>query len=334
MLQKPEITFLTRPIDVGQKSYYLILRAFLKNIWYGVRGIKIPEPPEFGGHSAVTRSVIHGFRNIGIPVNLDPESIEEVADTVHVLSDVNALKQAISWKQNGEIKKLVAGPNLVLFPSDEAAVIGSEAIDRHLVPSKWVQDLYQSDLEIIKNKLFIWPAGVDLNFWNTKFASNKTTTKDKILIYMKSKDIQQLKDVQNILNNNGQEFETVTYGKYEPIEFRQKLTECNAVVFINESESQGLALAECWAMDVPTFVFSPSIVKIRDRLFTQPNFSTAPYLSEFTGEFWFSKDELIECLDRYLKGKTNFEPRKWVQEKMSDEKSAEILYKLYSMKDH
>lgn len=325
MPQKPEITFLTRPIDVGQKSYYLILRAFLKNIWYGVRGIKIPEPPEFGGHSAVTRSAIHGFRNIGIPVNLDPETIEEVADTVHVLSDVYALKQAISWKQNGEIKKLVAGPNLVVLPTDDLA-ISSPEIDLFLVNSQWTRAVYIDDLPLLDKKIDIWPSGVDINYWQPR---EEIQRNQKALIYIKDETCFDLIErCEDCLSEKGFILKRLVYGKYELEEFRKELSTSRVSIFFSAHESQGIALAEAWAMDVPTIVWEPGIIKIKRKNSSKEeerHCSSAPYLTNSCGLFFKTESEFKESLSKFLKNQKSYSPRKWVIENLSDEKSASNL---------
>ena len=60
---------------------------------------------------------------------------------------------------------------------------------------------------------------------------------------------------------------------------------CLLAVFLSSSESQGIALAEAWSMNVPTFVWNPKPKELNGRYF--PSVDSAPYLTpetEFPGK--------------------------------------------------
>ncbi|GAA6212660.1 hypothetical protein NBRC116602_24010 [Hyphomicrobiales bacterium 4NK60-0047b] len=282
----------------------------------------MPKTPEFGGHSAVTRSVIHGFRDIGVSVNLDPKSLNQVAETVHVLSDLAALKQAISWKRQGQIKKLVAGPNLVVLPSDDLAISAPE-IDLFLVNSEWTRSVYIEDLPLLEDKINIWPSGVDIKFWQP---ADAIKTSDRALIYIKDKTCQSLiKKCEKALNEQGIVSQRLVYGEYQLEEFRKELSLSTISVFFSAHESQGLALAEAWAMNIPTLVWEPGSIKIKRKgsiNTLERTCSSAPYLTNSCGLFFKTETEFEDSLSKYINNKKSYSPRKWVIENLSDSKSA------------
>lgn len=99
----------------------------------------------YGGHYAVTRSLIEGLKKTDACFNYDPRNVAEVGDVVLVLSDTNALRQAIQFKRDGRIKKLLAGPNLVVWACDDGYVLASPEIDICIVPSNFPRVAYIED---------------------------------------------------------------------------------------------------------------------------------------------------------------------------------------------
>ena len=66
-------------------------------------------------------------------------------------------------------------------------------------------------------------------------------------------------------------------------QLRSLLNESYLSIVVGPPETKGLALAETWSMDVPTLVF---------RLKNEVGSARAPYLTNSTGAFWSSLDEL------------------------------------------
>ena len=85
-----------------------------------------------------------------------------------VLSGIEELEYAIFLKKNKRIKKIFAGPNIAIFPSEFKSIFQRKEIDYIVTPSKWVSDYYKRDLPIIKNKLKELPSGIDLDYWKPK----------------------------------------------------------------------------------------------------------------------------------------------------------------------
>lgn len=85
--------------------------------------------------------------------------------------------------------------------------------------------------------------------------------------------------------------------------------------FLSQSESQGIALAEAWAMDVPTFSWNPG--EFVYKMHTFKNVSSAPYTTSENGALWKDIDELYCVLDLFLKENT-YSPRKWILNNITD----------------
>jgi hypothetical protein len=246
---------------------------------------------------------------------------------VIVLSGISALKQAIRLKKKGRIKKLLAGPNLVNYPSDHKKIITSSQVDVCITPSIWTDSLYQKDCPDLIGRCQIWPAGVDVEYW----IPQTEIRKNLVLIYRKNTagPIDSVEPYVDWLIKNGNQVEVLDCGNYSSGEYRDLLSRSKIMIGFVYSESQGLAWAEAWAMDVPTLIWGNSA-----RLSLEhKEKSTAPYISSHTGltfeDFESFKKSFFLCEDSDF---GNFSPRKWVIENMSDQAVAKNFCKLANIK--
>jgi hypothetical protein len=102
---------------------------------------------------------------------------------------------------------------------------------------------------------------------------------------------------------------------------------CDFSVFISEKETQGIALAEAWAMNVPTLCWD-SFSSNMEGMVLMPT-SSCPYLTRQTGARWRSVDDLRQLI--YLYEKSYFSPRNWVISHMSDKVSAASLLETFAL---
>jgi len=114
---------------------------------------------------------------------------------------------------------------------------------------------------------------------------------------------------------------------YTNVEYRNLLDECLIAVFLSSSESQGIALAEAWSMDVPTLVFQGTNTTIDGQI--EFHSDAAPYLSDATG-LKFAEVGELESLRSIMQFKSDvWQPRKWVEEHMSDSQVATLAMRLF-----
>lgn len=281
--------------------------------------------PENWHHPAVTNSLLRGLQELGVNYNYNPSKLSEVGSTVVVLANIDALKQAIEWKRTGTIKKLLAGPNLVVSPQDHHGIIASTEIDRYMVNSNWTKTAYLEDAPQLARNITIWPAGVDVRFWDpSQTLSEKQTT--NVLVYWKTESEAFCNEIEQSLKKNSWNPVRIKYGQYTIETFKRELERCIFAVFISRSESQGLALAEAWAMDVPTLVWNPQELTFNGRTYSES--SACPYLSTQNGYDWKTIQEFEAILKIIPTNLHNFTPRSWTLQHMSDAACAEILLAL------
>lgn len=313
------ITILTKacPFD----SYH----SFLKRIFFHPAGLLkiVKAQKEIHGHTAVTKSILRGLKASGIKFNYNPLFSNRVAKTVVILSDVEALRQCIRLKQHKHNMKILAGPNLMIWSNEYGGILAHPAIDIILVPSEWVKTAYIEDNKYIDyKKIKTWPAGVDTGYWATENVVNRA----KVLIYYKNCPKGLLRLVEEIILKANMTSVVIRYGKYKEDKYKKLLMDSSVAVFLSQSESQGIALAEAWAMNVPTLVWDPEKLTYKGRVYS--SVSAAPYLTKYTGIKWKETADLKIIFDRINSGSLNFSPREWVLNHMSDSISANKLVQI------
>jgi hypothetical protein len=267
------------------------------------------------GHPAVTKSLIRGLKLKKFFHNFNNYN-QINYDICWVLSGVDTLKYALDTRDN--YKFLVVGPNVVNMPNDENNILINKKIDLILVPSKWIKCAYEDFIN--KKKIICWYSGVNEKFFNSK-ATKKVTR--KVLVYSKTPNHNLLKKIKILLNKNNLEMILIKYGAYTQANFKKALSTVDFAIFISQSESQGIALAESWSMNVPTFVWQKKILKINNVNYKYT--SAAPYLSAKTGNFFNNIQQLNKIVKDYYKNRLKLVPRKWILKNMTDKISAKNI---------
>jgi hypothetical protein len=316
------ISVLTRPVPRGPRRPDIIARRLVAD-WRRKTAGQTHSPVKYGGHVAVTRSLVEGLNRLQLPASYNPATLREVAPTVVVLSGIDALEQAIAWRRKRWIDCLMAGPNLVVLPHEANGILKSPEIDYRIVPSEWVGAAYEQDAPILNGSIRVWPAGVDENYWAPLGQGDGS----RALIYWKTEPQEFFDAVVNVAERAGFTVDTVRYGAYVREEYKEKLSRAGIAIFISRSESQGIALAEAWAMNVPTLAWDPGELTYEGRRYDPV--SSCPTLTEKTGQRWKDFGDLERALAN-LDWAATTAPRDWVLNNMTDERCALRLLEIAS----
>jgi hypothetical protein len=279
-------------------------------------GAPLPAASPYPGHYALVRSVVEGLRAIGADFNFNPRRLSDVGRVVYAPAN-EALLQAAAMKREGRIDYLVAGPVNALFADEEDGILLKPEIDRLIVAHEWQADFVR-DFAAARAKCRACPCGVDVAWWKP---SGRVRTQSA-LVYWKSGDQEFCDRVEQIVAACGLEPHRVRslhgeHSIFRPADYRALLDQSAIGVFLSTFETQGLALAEAWSMDVPTVVWDPrGVAQWRGRRFQSP--SSAPYLTPATGRLWRTIDELEPVLRGALADRAAFQPREWMLAHMTD----------------
>jgi len=289
-------------ITIYTRSRSFLTKEFWK--WVARRLLR-----KYSGPNAVEDSLLRGLKKLNVPFKRNTEPAQ--GDVALILSGVEALSEAIALKQIGRIKKIIAGPNIVAHPRDADGAMLSTDIDIILVPSQWVADLWIHEAPELAEKIRVWPAGVQLS---------APSTRDGIpIIYDKLRSPELVAQIQDRISA----CHIFTYGTFKQQDYLSALADAPYLVYLAQSESQGLALQEAWAHNVPTFVNKSTRWESADTSWEAPQIN-APYLTPELGAVFNSIDELTELFSHT----TNLNPKEYCDVHLSDEASTRILLNL------
>ena len=267
------------------------------------------------GPSAVTNSVYVGLKRLGVRFSvMVPSQILNTSiasnDSFLFFAHGDCSGSLINLlRMNARMKApLIIGPNcefninvkrfMIENPTSYTSVI--------LPTSEMLIDRLQS-----KIKYSVWPAGVDEKFWKPNNSS-----KEAICLYQKGKmssnDEQLIKEIQKWSKNR---IEIMQYGNYTRNSYRQLLNNSRALIWLGVKETQGIAIAEAWSMNVPTLI---RVAHSDDSL--KVNRSTAPLLNVECGKYLLLTDNQKHNLNQIEDFLTNlfvFKPREWVLDNLT-----------------
>ncbi len=276
------------------------------------------------GPDAVLESLKRGLDLLGQPFVINA-SLEK-GQIVHVISNIEALRFAISHKTQAGIARLVAGPNLVILPDEHDSLLASPLIDIVLTVSPWVTELYGKIIPSLIPKMRIWPAGVQMP---KKTASgNEAMTNEALtcIVFRKKAPDALYEKVIASLDERKIRYKIFEYGKFGQREYFDALeTSKNAfMIYLQESESQGIALQEAWIRDVPTLVWNKGSYTSTTGITVIGNVA-APFLTDEAGMLFRGLDDLEAALDSFVKKilAREYRPKEYCMRILTDKASAE-----------
>jgi hypothetical protein len=311
----PFLTVLTAPVPGTRERLIADLRRRVRRI---VRpGAPLPAASAYPGHYALVRSIVEGLRAIDADFNFNPRRLRDLARVVYAPAN-EALRQAAALKRQGRIDYLVAGPVNALFVDECDGILQMPEIDRLIVAHEWAMEFFR-DAPALRAKCRACPCGVDAEVWKPSPGADRSRT---AVVYWKSGGEGFCEQVEGVVRACGLEPRRVRslhgeHAMFSPADYRQLLDRAAIGVFLSTFETQGLALAEAWSMDVPTVVWDPrGTAQWRGRSFESR--SSAPYLTPATGRTFRTIDDLAPVLRGALADRASFRPRDWVLAHMTD----------------
>lgn len=275
------------------------------------------------GPKKVVENLLKGLDILGYPYVINKKL--NACKRLWIHDDVAALKSAGFLPQD---IKVLAGPNLFVLPGEISAKFDLSKMV-YLQPSLWVKDLWQ-ERGFNRCPIEIWPVGVDLEQF-------KPTTKEKdlVLVYFKQRLPKELKQVENILINKNIKYQVVSYGYYKESDYQNLLSRARYVVWLGQSESQGLALLETLSSNVPLLVcdiklsmfLQETVPNVRKKSYNEV--TSAPYFDNSCGIKLSGIEGLSHAISSMESGVGLFKPRLYVEQNFGLKQQAEKFVKIY-----
>ncbi len=259
-------------------------------------------------------SLLRGLSELNIPYQFN-KPLKEKIDVACVLTGPDVLCWAIKEKQKGNIKKIIAGPIISIAPQEENGLILSPEIDIFVVPSPWVRDWWISTDNSLGHKVKLWSSGVE----DRGVLRNNS---DSALVFKKNAPEKIFSSVLTELTRRNIHAHVIEYGSFSHKQYFDLLAKSKFVVYLTNSESQGLALAEAWMADIPTLVWSRGYFEYKNYYWEDQKISS-PFLTQESGLFFRDEKDLGQALDKFLSGIESYSPRKYALANFSDKVSTQ-----------
>jgi hypothetical protein len=267
------------------------------------------------GPEAVTKSLLVGLKKINVDYILNPKKKDIPIDSVvYVNESAEALRGAIELKKSGIVSKIITGPTIAILPNEEGGVLLDTNIDVFFVPSIWTKDLWLSQAPQLSKKIKIWTAGVESE-------CDLLGKRDLILVYCKSGSKKRLYSIVDFLKSENISYKIVNYGHYSKKEYFTLLSRSRGMIYLSESESQGLALCEAWMHNVPTMVWNRGYWEYCNYRWFHDKIS-APYLTEDCGLFFKEIKDFPDKWCDFIGNLDDYKPRDYALKNFTNESSA------------
>ena len=279
--------------------------------------------PDRGPHK-VFMNLVKGLDLLGYPyvVNRDLRATRRL----WINYDVGALR----YLRRTDARAVV-GPNLFSIPADIPPALDLSGC-LYVHPGSWVVDVWKG--LGYEGPLATWASGIDTEEFRPRGAARRHA-RPRALVYYKRRTKSDLDVVLRALQARGVPFSVMVYGCYTQSEFLEGLDEADFVVWIGCAETQGIALQEALACDVPVLVCdatsllqevgSPSIARAGDGF----RVTSAPYFDQRCGDLVDSVTDFALSLDQFMEKLGGYEPREYVLENLGLEKQARAFVDLW-----
>lgn len=311
-----------KPFTILTESWFIsdrIKRAILR---FGgkILGRKIHWPV------AVFDSLVRWLEDLkaewqNITYNINPPR-DKMHETVIVLMLSDTLRYALDLKKKWIIKYIYAWP-AISVPLDKNDIFFDEGIDKIIIPSQRVADYFVSINPESKDRLLIRPAGVKSE--NISDINKKKWTKShKLLVYKKTCPEELFVYIIDKLKEQNIPYELIEYGKFTFDIYMKQLDNCAGMIYLQESESQWLALQEAWIKNIPTLIWNRWFWQYQTA-YREDSKISAPYMTADCWLFFGGKEDFDDKLSEFISNIYDYKPREYCSKELTDEATTKLL---------
>lgn len=280
------------------------------------------------GPKKVVDNLIKGLDMLGYPYVVNKQL--DACKRLWIHDDAAALAQLKNLPTD---IKVVVGPNIFILPRHIPKDLDlSRVIFLH--PSQWIKNFW-IHFGYAASPIAVWPAGIGADEFKPS-----DEEKDLVLIYFKQRLPDELKQLESVLREKNIAYEKVVYGEYDEATYKKYLSRSRYVVWLGRHESQGIALEEALACDVPMLIWDVTHlghwtpIGKETTLFTKEeneftDTTSAEYFSDQCGIKIKNGGELSSAIDRMEREWKTFKPREYIIDALGLEKQARELVAVF-----
>jgi hypothetical protein len=258
---------------------------------------------------------------------LNLEVVETIEDSDVVCSPSMPLDASLHPN-----KKFIFGPHFSVLPEKETLLKINSNVHNNAIyiqPSKWVADFWMEVNDIIPITFFPFSVNIEMFKPNDDIEQSEKT---EVFIYYKSRLPQELEFLENFLRNNQISYKTFSYNaKYDQVDYIKTLQHSKYGIWLGCHESQGFALEEALACNVPLLVWDVKSMN-QEYEYDYDNIPATciPYWDSRCGDFFYVKEDLQHAHALFLEKieKRLYSPRDYVVENLSIEVCSSNFMKL------
>jgi hypothetical protein len=279
----------------------------------------------------IINSYIHEKNRIGFLSILNHLQIEYKVGTPADIPNYDVIyspSQPIN-PANYPNKKFIFGPHFSVFPNHHQLQSLHTKNSIYIHPSEWAAQVWRNmgAEQFLPIKSF--PFTVD----TTKFNSNSSNERTEVFLYNKQRNPEELNFLTTFLNEQNIKYRLFDYSTgYKEAEYIDTLKKSKYGIWLGRHESQGFALEEALACDVPLLVWNAQTMNQENGSNYQPIPCTSiPYWDSRCGEYFHSAAELpttFQTFQSKLKITNTYQPRQYILENLSLKKCAERFMEL------
>ena len=218
--------------------------------------------------------------------------------------------------------KFIFGPQFSVFPDEKQLQLVNGQNSVYIQPSQWALDVWV--MYNFNNRMSSLPFGVDTKRFNQ---IKPIEQRDKVFIYHKRRKPEELNWVVQLLQSYNIQYEIFDYDhRYDENYYLNYLHDSKYGIWVDAHESQGFALQEALACNVPLLVWNvTSMNQEYGSSYSNIPATTIPYWNERCGEFFYHAKELENNFSLFISKLDQYKPRDFIIENLSIEKCEDKL---------
>tara|TARA_A100000164_G_C21828409_1_gene734036 strand:- start:428 stop:1168 length:741 start_codon:yes stop_codon:yes gene_type:complete len=234
------------------------------------------------------------------------------------------LNRILNEKRDGQ--KVIVGPLMDIPSTKELINITNQFANvKILVASEHVKYnlIEEMGLNVQSKNVFVCPSGIVSN----KKITVQNKERSSALIYFKKRNPEELDFVVKMLESRNIKYDVVHYGNYKNNHLNKLIDNSKFGILLCRTESQGFAIQNMMARNLPLYVWDMKINKYGGYKLTGTSVSM---WNENCGRITDNKNEFEKDFDVFINDLDKYSPEKFVKEELTYEKFEENILNIFS----
>ncbi len=222
------------------------------------------------------------------------------------------------------LENCFVGPQIWFFDSHVKHIQENPNFyNKIIVPSQWTKDLPVKKFNFPEDKIVTWPVGIEVK----EYEKNLKSIEYDCLIYFKRRSEDELAQVISFFEKNEMTYNIVRYGSYNQEELEVLCDKSAFCFLLNGTESQGIAVQEMMARDMPMLVWDVTEWNDQGSQWSLPA-TSVPYWSDECGVKFTDINQIEYAFDDFCS--KIYTPRKFVEKELSFKASVDKLMRIFN----